>query len=132
MNKAIKYVGYISGVAILLTITYSLYLYITYIDNIVLEGSAYGYNIGDSKKDVYMRAKDIHERDSVYIVYPKGSYGTDAFKKIIFSTDDAELFFKEHSWKFYYGITRKNFIELTFENNKLLSIYRRRQNFELP
>jgi len=109
----------------------AVYLYVTYIDETIFTGSGYEFSIGTTKGATFENVKEIFKNKSLYIIFPEDSYGAGPFKEINYNSD--YLVFKEkNSWKFYYSNDAWDSIELTFENNKLLSIYRRRQRFELP
>ena len=116
----------------LILLVYTSYLYTTYIDETILTGTGYGFNIGISKSDTFNNAKKIFEDKTVYIIYPEDAYGAGPFKTISFNDKDKLILDSKNTWKIYYDTNVWDSIELTFESDKLLSIYRRRQNFELP
>ncbi len=108
------------------------YLYFSYIDVEHNQGEAYGFTIGTSKKDVHQKALSIYAEKKVYILYPLDGNNHGPHKKIVFSIDDYQLLKNQDSWKIYFNKGYYNFIELKFEDQILVSIYRHRKNFELP
>lgn len=127
-----KEISAIIGVIILIVFVYVSYLYISYIDETFLTGTGYGFKVGISKSDTFNKAKEQFKDKTVYIIYPENSSGAGPFKKLSFDKQDKIIFTNKDTWKIYYGKNVWDSIELTFENDKLFSIYRRRQNFELP
>lgn len=128
----LKGISAIIGFIVTLILVYALYLYATYIDDTVTSGEAYGFTIGIEKEDALAQASKNFESESIYIIYPRDIQGVGPFKKIIFDNEDKKILREMDSWKFYYGENVRNTIELTFTDNILFSIYRRRQNFEVP
>ena len=131
--KNISFIKIISYSILLLPIVYFSYLYLTYIDKTVINGSAYGFSSGYSKNETYNKAKQVFSNEKVYIIYPVDEDGIGDFKVINFDGDYKNILNKLESWKFYFQKDDfRDYVELTFEGDNLFSIYRKRQKFEFP
>lgn len=104
----------------------------SYIDHLVEEGEAYGFSIGDSKKQSYQKAMQIFADKKVFILYPLGSNNFGPHKKFNFINSEYKLIENRDVWKFYFDDGFFDFIKLTFSNDALISIYRHRKKHELP
>lgn len=135
----------ISSGLIILIAAYPVYLWATYIDEVITEGDAYGFQIGESKREVY--GKLSRELKSIV------EHGESIFIEIK-STSDIEEYVatkKDHSvmirpsfhgvgfskfrmknqWDFYVGGSYFNSLKLNFCDDKLCRIYRHRKYFEI-
>lgn len=128
----LKGISVIIGFLGALVLAYALYLYTTYIDDTVMSGEAYGFTIGIEKEDALAQASNNFKSENMYIIYPRDAQGVGPFKKIAFDNEDKKILREMGSWKLYYGENVRNSIEITFTDDILFSIYRRRQNFEVP
>ncbi len=110
------------------------YWWVTYIDESVTSGSAYGFTIGHTK-EVVAKQFPIMDEDypqlHVYVSYGRRAgdnfsipANEHAINRLI-SHDKWDLLLNGQ-WEFF------DSIDLYFENNKLVKIHRHRQNFELP
>ena len=121
---------------LMLIIGYIAFFYITYIDDAQTSGSAYGFTIGSTKKETVEDIKKLlnnHPNVVVHINYgPR--VGDNKFIKI-----DKTTYFELEShnrWWILLDDTSDHVfsdsIRLTFNNERLSKIHRRRQYFELP
>jgi hypothetical protein len=109
------------------------YAWATYIDDTVYSGSAYGFEIGSSKKQV------VRDMALVSIEYPNTHvYGyeertgnsfsipvNDTALDVLDTRDHWELLL-DGKWEFW------DSIDLYFQDEKLIKIHRHRQLFEIP
>lgn len=122
-------------------------LWLTYVDETIIEGSGYGFTIGDNKKDTYKKLRklqhyvsDAEENIFLEITVDNSNselfatkLGNKIFVETLLDTDDIKSQFYDHSqWDFYFGGTYFNKLTLKFCKDKLCEIYRHRKNFELP
>lgn len=125
---------YVVGIVVLLIVGYIAYLAATYIDESVTDGSAYGFEIGISKKQSFQNVRKLLDKYPNLVIYY--SYGNKAgdnetvqpieteYTKI--EVQDRWTLLLDGEDEFF------NVIVLSFEENKLIKIYRHRKYFELP
>lgn len=130
--KDIKVVFIIPGLIVALVLVYATFLWVTYIDVRVESGQAYGFNIGDSKVEVFENAKNQFKSKTIYFLHPLDNRNYGPLKIIAFDEEDYLILSKREVWELFYKKNYADFIKFRFENNKLISIYRHRQKFELP
>lgn len=105
-----------------------------YGDKMVTEGEAYGFAIGMTKQKVYDVAKSKYEGKTIYmldLLDNKGVRNT-AHTEVDFSSDQFNQIESRDMWEFYFKKNFRNMLRLTFENEKLVSIYRHKKFTELP
>jgi len=112
----------------------SAYYWLTYIDKSVTSGEAYGFKIGASKTEIVDALNSMQRefpKAHVYIFSEKKtgdsfsiSVPANAFEK--FGSYDMWTILLDCEGQFF------NSFALHFENDRLVKIYRHRQNFELP
>jgi hypothetical protein len=137
-----------STILVILTIIliYPAYLWVTYIDESITDGTAYGFKIGTDKETVYkslplLLNKLKGNQESVFIQIKS----TDEFAQALATKPDFDvmieplfhdvkyaLFTKNETWSFYINASFFNSITLKFCENKLCEIRRHRKYFELP
>lgn len=136
MNKSKKRPVFVIGVPLgLLAIVvfgYGVYLASTYIDETITTGTAYGFSIGDDKTVAFDKAKTSYLSSEVYILYPLDKNGYGPHERMTFTADDFKLVRDRDRWKLFFDKGFFNSIELTFDQGKLVKVYRHRKNFELP
>ncbi len=120
------------SVFIAVIILYFMFLKVTYIDDTVDSGEAYGFRIGDDKENSYKKARQIFADKKVYILYPLGLNKHGPHKRFLFLGNEYQMIEARKVWEIYFNEGFFDFIKLTFENDALTSIYRHRKNFELP
>jgi hypothetical protein len=120
------------AILILTISSYLGYLTLTYIDRQIEEGSAYGFQIGDSKLITYQKAKKVFAGKKIFILYPLDKNEFGPHKEFNFSDDKYVLIADRERWEFLFGEGYWDFLELTFQDDELKTIYRHRQKFELP
>jgi len=136
MTKTTKHLAMVldSIIAIVFIVVggYATYCWFTYIDETVIEGKAYGLNIGDTKLEAFEKTKGIYQNKEIYILHPldKNDYGP--HRKLTFQIEDYQIIKDIDEWTFYFDKGFFNLLELTFKNGVLTNIYRHRKNFELP
>ena len=112
------------------------YLSLTYVDEYEVTSNAYGFEIGSTKKQTIEDIKKLSKEYpnlAVHIIY--GTRAGDM--KTLKLTDDiySELATNDDWWVLLNNNSEfkfHNIIRLTFENQHLTVIHRKRQNFELP
>jgi hypothetical protein len=120
----------VSSIIAIVTL-FVIYWKVTYIDNTVTEGHAYGFQIGDSKELTYEKARKVYTGEDVYILYPLDSNDFGPHKKITFNDNEYDMVVNRDHWEIYFNNEYRDFIKLSFRNKLLISIYRHRQIFEL-
>ncbi|MGP1722230.1 hypothetical protein [Shewanella frigidimarina] len=112
----------------------SAYWWLTYIDEDIVAGSAYGFTIGSTKEEVIVDFQSLrvkYPESHIYIRY--GNRAGDNFsipavlksKSQIYEYDKWNILL-DGKYEFF------NSIDLKFESGKLVKINKHRQNFELP
>ena len=134
MKFALKVIAVLILIPALLIGGLVFYWWVTYIDESVTSGSAYGFTIGHSKQVVAQQFPSItedHPKLHVYVSYGRRAGDNfsipangQAISKLM-QHDKWDLLLNGQ-WEFF------DSIDLYFENDKLVKIYRHRQNFELP
>ncbi len=113
---------------------YALFLWLSYLDETLTQGSGYGFHIGTSPTEVYRDMLELQERNpnlKIYLVTGEQA-GDNATLTISKASFDAALNAKywmlllDGDGEFF------NVIRLSIAENKLISIHRHRQYFELP
>ncbi len=136
MNKIIKRASITFGIIVALFVivfgSYSIYCWSTYIDETITEGEAYGFNIGDTKLEVFARAKNGYLNKTVFILHPLDKNDFGPHKQMSFEDEYFKLIEDRDKWTFYFDKRFFNFLKLTFEHEKLTGIHRHRKNFEMP
>ena len=132
MKMVLKVSCIVLSVLIVLVSARVAYLWATYIDKTVLVGEGYGFRIGSTRDEVFKRAAEIYKNDKVFILYPLDERGFGPHKDIGFDSEEYELVKDRDVWKFYFTEGYFDELELTFEGDQLVKIYRHRRTFELP
>ena len=118
-------------------ILYLSFLYFSYTDEKITEGSGYGLKIGISKKEVYeiifkKYGKDI-ERYGIYKrrYYDQKLKYIDRFPFSLsdFNYDDMAQY---AGWGFYFDEIHWDYLFVEFKEGKLITIHRHRQYYEVP
>jgi hypothetical protein len=108
---------------------YAGYLYLTYIDEMVHSGSAYGFTIGQSKSEAFAIVADQFAAREIAGVHIHEPFSTiDPVEGALAQLSPVD------SWVLFPG-ERDDFfdvIKLGFESGELSSIYRHRKHFEFP
>ena len=109
------------------------YLWVTYLDETITSGVAYGFTVGASKQETLGSASRLRDYPHA-VVYV--SYGPRAGDNFTIPPSRARI---EHlevhdQWDVLLDGNGKffNSIRLTFKDGKLAEIYRHRKHFELP
>jgi len=103
-----------------------------YIDESIDVGEAYGFKIGDSKKQAYLKAREIYQGKIIFILYPTDKEGFGPHKKFDFSEENYQLIVSREKWEFFFDDGFYDSLKLTFVNDRLSNIHRYRKPFELP
>ncbi|MGI9227243.1 MAG: hypothetical protein ACR2PU_00475 [Gammaproteobacteria bacterium] len=129
-----KAILYVVGFVVLLFAGYIAYLAATYIDESVSAGSAYGFEIGLSKKQSFQSIrKQVEKYPNLVIYYSYGNKAGDnetvrpvdnEYSKV--EVQDRWTLLLDGEGEFF------NVIKLSFDEDKLIRIYRHRKYFELP
>ena len=113
---------------------YIAFLWITYIDETIVSGEKYGFEVGESKEDVFQ--KILLQQKSNPTIFLYINYGGRAGDDIEVPPNSVSLEEIEHYkvWSLLYDGEGKyfNVLRLKFDNTRLSSIYRHRKHFELP
>ncbi len=112
---------------------YAAYLWATYLDDTVVSGTAYGFTIGASKREVLAAARSLDDHPHA-VVY--ASYGQRAgdHLSVALSQVRIEQLQGHDQWDILLDGPDNffNSVGLTFSDGKLVEIHRHRQHFELP
>ncbi len=121
-------------ILLLLAIAFVLLAYcrLSYVDNVVRSDGAYGFKIGESKHESFSRARRVFVGEHVFIIYPMDSRGYGPHVKSRFGKEDYGIMVGRNEWEFFFDEGFSNFIRLVFVEDRLVEIYRHRQEFELP
>ncbi|MEH6467096.1 MAG: hypothetical protein V7722_05655 [Porticoccus sp.] len=134
MNKILKSLLIIILLPILATGSYVFFLWATYIDNTVTEGSKYGFTIGTSMEQTYQDILSVKEKYSKLMLYI--SYGPRAGDNMTVppTKENFETALSSEFWELLLDGDGEffNVIRLKSDNNVLTEIYRHRKYFELP
>ena len=131
--KFFKWFIYFQCILIIGIITFN---YVTYIDDLQISGSAYGFTIGSTKKETVEDIKILLTNNPNVVVRIK--YGPRVMdKKLVKITKTAYSELEPHNfWWILLDDTADNIyadgIKLFFDNERLIKIYRHRKYFELP
>ena len=113
---------------------YIAYLAATYIDESVTAGSAYGFEIGSSKKQSVQNVKNLLDKYPNLVIYY--SYGEKAGdNETVYPIDNVYSKIEaQNHWTLLLDGEGEffNVIKLDFNDKKLIRIYRHRKYFELP
>jgi len=132
LGKALKFVFAIICSLILLIAFYMFFLWATYIDNTVISGEAYGFIVGDTKKETYYKARNIFRGDQVYVLHPIEENGYGPHVEFNFNEKEFSILSGRERWSIYMDDGFFNVYVLKFHDEKLAEIYRHRKYFELP
>lgn len=127
-----KTVFIVTGIFLVIIISYIVYICFTYIDKTVEQGEAYGFRIGDSKKKSYQKARKVFTEKKVYILYPLDSNNYGLHKEIQFLDKEFKIMSNRNVWEIYFDDGFFDLIKLSFRNDTLISIHRHRKKIELP
>ena len=134
MRVIVKAVLYFIGIMALLVAGYIGYLTLTYIDETVVEGEAYGFKVGATKHQAFSDIKSMLNRQPKLVVYI--DYGPRAGDNMTVEPVDSSFptAAKFDSWWLLLDGKGEffNIIRLRFNNQVLAEIHRHRQHFELP
>lgn len=113
---------------------YALFLWASYIDNTVIEGSKYGFTIGSNMEQIYQDIQALKERHPELMFYI--SYGPRAGDNMTVSPtkENFNTAVSSEFWELLLDGDGEffNIIQLKYENGVLTEIYRHRKYFELP
>jgi hypothetical protein len=132
MKKVVKISVIGIGIIVCAIVFYIGYRWLTYIDDAITSGDGYGFSIGDSKEQTFEKANNLYQNKKVFILYPVDHQGFGPHREFKFTKDEYVLIKDCDFWKFYYSTGYFDLVTLTFEQNKLVRIYRHRKKFELP
>lgn len=126
MKKILIVVGGILSLIVL----YAFFLWISYIDDIVTSGEAYGFKIGDTKIETYTKAREVFKGERVYILHPVRHDMFGPHYKINFTSEKYPILSDRAVWRIYMDEGFSNEISLKFCDEVLVEIYRHRKYFE--
>lgn len=134
MGKILKMLGVIAAVFLVFLGGYFTFMYVTYIDETVVEGSAYGFTVGHGKEETYEAAARQYADINVRIRHPlkdQKQYGP--LISFSFSKEEYYILRERTRWRIYLSKERlSDLVDLKFKGDNLVSIYRHRKYFELP
>ncbi len=132
MTKSRRIVGAVLLVGVLYFAARGAYYVLTYVDESITTGEAYGLRIGDTKESTFERLGRQFEDETVWIASPSDRYSVVADRDVKFSLEEFNAIESQDHWQFYLNRSMLDSIRLAFTNDKLAEIYRHRQRFELP
>ena len=132
MKTLFKVTCVVVGIMIFIGLFRIGYLWLTYIDDTITSGEGYGFNIGETKEQIFDKAIKIFQDENIYILNSLDGRGYRSHEEFEFTSEDYELLKNRNKWEFYYAEGYFDSIKLTFEQDRLVEIYRHRKKFELP
>ena len=132
MKAQFKIILRVIGIIGFVGFLYLSYFWLTYINETIIAGEGYGFNIGEAKEQVFSNAIKAFQEEQVYILNPIDERGYGPHEEIEFTSEDYELLKNRNKWDFYYSKNYFDSIKLTFEQDILVEIHRHRKKFELP
>ena len=108
-----------------------IFIYFSFYDKAVTSGTGFGYSIDMSKSDAFYRAKELYNDEKVYTLHLISSPGSGPVE-IKFTNEDYLKIMNHSKWVFYFDENLNDFLRLTFDNEKLVRIYRHNYLIELP
>ena len=119
----------ILGIIIFIPIAFAGYFYLSYKDDTVIEGEAYGFQIGASHAEVYSAAKTLKQNGKIKEIhrYPKNEYHREFGDEDLAdaTVDNRWIMIVDPDWW-------NNSIYLDFNSGKLVEIRRFRMCCEMP
>lgn len=149
-NKSIKFIAtFLLSAVMLISLMIASYFYClwyTFIDETVISGQAYGFVIGDSKSETYIKARGSlaklqGQATAIYIEIKSDANsarlltaepGYTLMIKALLHDVGYPAFESKNRWDFYIDGSYFNSLTLKFCDEKLCEIYRHRKYFELP
>lgn len=128
MGRIVKYAGILIVSIIFLLIAYSIYVYLTSIDDEVRQGSAYGFTVGEDKKTVSLLVKKYTAEgrfNKNILTVQNGKFKTLGRT----SKPDKNVWvfeYEQHEWLISKRTPITDIIILEFDKEKLILISRKR------
>ena len=134
MSKILKIAITLALAPILAIAMYILFLWATYIDDTVVEGTKYGFTVGASIEQTYEDILSVKKKYPELMIYI--SYGNRAGDNMTVTPtmENFDTALKSSHWELLLDGEGEffNVIRLNSEGNTLTEIYRHRKYFELP
>jgi hypothetical protein len=105
---------------------------VKFVNDEVVEGSAYGFTIGDNKETSYANATQAFRGKTVSVMYPVAGQHHKSRKHIYLADEDKTLVTEQDEWRFYFGEGFLDSLTLTFSEGELVKIHKRTRLFEVP
>jgi len=145
LKYAIKFFSQLLLIVIAIVAIYGFYLWNTYIDESTVQGSAYGFAIGETKEEVYKKAPSLLFKlssNNMFFTMVKVDSGSQEIlatrldfpilTQTLLHEVGYERFKLKNTWEFYFEGSFSDSLRLKFCDEILCEIYRHRQYFELP
>jgi hypothetical protein len=118
---------------VLVVAGYIVYLWATYLDKTITSGSAYGFEIGASKQQTLTSSGRLPNYPGAVLYVSYGPRAGDNFSIPPLPSNLPQLQLHDN-WEVLLDGKGEfsNIIRLKFRDDRLIEIYRHRQNFELP
>lgn len=127
-------------------VLYTLFFWLTYINETLENGEGYGFVIGASKAETYTKLNENLSKmmsfntkifieievDDTFSEVVAVSQGYTIMVQSLLHNEASHLFLKRDRWDFYIGPSYFNTLSLRFCGDKLCKIHRHRKYFELP
>ncbi len=132
--KVIKYLGYLVAIFVVAIVGYVCFLWASTIHDTMTEGEKYGFSIETTKKEAFSDVLLLRVEYPNLAIYSYVEVELQAQSQLIdlnFQYDDLKHY---DQWRLNLNGKRKynNSIRLNFKDDKLISLYRHRQFYELP
>lgn len=117
----------------ILIVLYLAFLWLTYIDESIYEGSGYGFVVGESKQQVYERIRMQHEKRPYIVLMVIDSDGKPIFLEPFEPSPENFTKIEQYDhWEFYLKFKTSNYDSITFwfHRNELERIHRHRKYFD--
>ena len=119
------------GVSVLAVALWLGYAYFRYIDDTVTAGKAYGLEIGMSRSEALVAARQTYNGREVYILHPVDEDEWGPHVRVqSWSREETRLFSERERWALYFDQGFFDVLKLKFRDDVLVEIHRHRKVIE--
>lgn len=103
-------------------------------DKVIKSAEGYGFSIGMSKSEVFGKSRQQYTGKSIYMLDLVNASGKKdkTHVELVFSEQQYAEISNRDVWEFYFKKHFRNMLRLTFEEDRLVKIYRHKKLTELP
>lgn len=121
-----------TGVGFAVVLSVIGFMWATYIDVLVESGSAYGFGIGDTKRQAYLKLQSEYSDQDMWMMHPVNEQGLGPFVSLGHGQPPYDSLVSRELWAVHFGKSHWNVLRLSFQGDRLVKIFRHRQYFEFP